>query len=444
MGDRREQGSRSTPLGERVRSAIGEARRQGAVSLRGVQRSVVEAADRLKSTQAAEQLGAAVEIRRAIKKAAEAQRRGNFAMAYRLLEPAVREKPDDAKLVFAFWQAALACERAEDAVPAMLGVIRRLASAGKPDRAAELWMELRSANATALVDPSSLVRMAPALQENGLMDRMVEALREAVDPRNSDLSPGLAMRVAEMAGELDASIALRAARQGLASPDLHETKRARFESLVAEFEKAEAAAALEASAKAATSEEATSRAESRPETEATSPVEGTPSHTEPKAAAAPTEPAVESALEELAPGTRFAEIKLTEGMPTGLQEEGVVLHLLGGRRARVEYAKIEALAVAELKGLAAGPVVVVDLVLNWSGRGDGALRVVRLRSDAFDPRMVIEAPADAGEAFRAFLSELLARSNAIPLPDPDSALGVTLRAFDSLEAYQREVLQVEC
>jgi hypothetical protein len=38
---------------------------------------------------------------------------------------------------------------------------------------------------------------------------------------------------------------------------------------------------------------------------------------------------------------------------------------------------------------------------------------------------------------------LFARSNAVPLPDPDGALGVTLRAFDSLEAYQREVLQVE-
>ena len=67
---------------------------------------------------------------------------------------------------------------------------------------------------------------------------------------------------------------------------------------------------------------------------------------------------------------------------------------------------------------------------------------MRLRSDGFDPRMVIAAPPDEDEALRSFLSELLARSKAVALPDPDSALGVKVRAFDELELYQREVLQV--
>jgi hypothetical protein len=306
----------------------------------------------------------------------------------------------------------------------MLRIIRRLASAGNADRAAELWMELREAAPSALVDPNSLVRMLPVLQADGRPDQVVEALREAVDPRNSDLSPGLAVRIAETARELDPPTALKAARVALATPDLHEARRERLESLIAELKSAQA---------------------ERESTEAE--VESTEAETAPAApavahATAVAEAAVDDALEATAPAARFGDIKPTEGMPTGLQEEGLALQLLGGRKARLEYTKIEAMAVAEVEGLAAGPVVVVDLVLNWRELGDQALQVLRLRSDGFDPRMLIAGPTDATEAFRTFLSELLARSQAVPLPDPDSALGVKVCGFDSLESYQREVLQV--
>jgi len=429
MADQDKRDSRSAPLRARVRSTLGEVRRQGAASLRDVQRSVSSATERLKSTQTAEQLSAAVEIRRVLKKAASAQRRGNHAMAYRLLEPAVAEKPDDARVIVAFWTAALGCERAEEAVPAMLRIVRKLASAGEADRATELWMELREATPSALVDPNSLVRIAPVLQAGGQRDQAIEALRQAVDPRNSDVSPGIAVRIAEMTRELDPPTALKAAGMALATPDLHEARRERLVNLIRELESAES--------------EAARAAEAVPEEERAPAVEVAPEAPVVALAPAMAEAAVAEALEAAAPAARFADIKPTEGMPTTLQEEGVALQLLGGRKARLEYAKIEAVAVAEVAGLAAGPVIVIDLVLNWSERGDRALHVLRLRSDGFDPRMMIEGSIDASEAFRAFLSELLARSHAVPLPDPDSALGLKVSAFDSLEAYQREVLQVD-
>ncbi len=152
--------------------------------------------------------------------------------------------------------------------------------------------------------------------------------------------------------------------------------------------------------------------------------------------------AVDATLEALAPTARFSDIKITEAMPTRLRDEGIGLQVLGGRKVRVEYAKIEAVSVAEIRGLAPHPVVVIDLLLNWREANDPTLRVVRLRSDGFDPRMVMAAPQEEDEALRGFLSELLALSKAIALPDPDSALGVRLRAFDDVERYQREVLQV--
>jgi hypothetical protein len=442
MADHDERDSGSTPLGARVRSALGVVRQQGAASLRGVRRSAAEATDRLKSTQAAERLGAAVETRRVVKKATEAQRRGNHPMAYRLLESEVRENPDDARVITAFWSAALACERAEDAVPALLRIIRKLASTGEPERAAELWLELRDASPAALVDPSSLVRMVPALEADGRLEQVALALREAVDPRNdSALSPGLAGRVAEMARQLDPPTALTAAHRALTSPDLDETKRARLEDLVAELEKAGADEAADPPAEAETAVDTPVKADAAANPPAEAPAVAPDPPAETPAAAEVTERAVDDALEALAPTARFGDIKVTEAMPTKLREEAVALQLLAGRKVGIEYTKIEAVAVAEVRGLADHPVVVIDLVLNWGEQGDSALRVVRLRSDGFDPRMVIEAPGDPAEALRSFLSELLARSGAVPLPDLDGALGVNLRAFDDLEAYQREVLR---
>ena len=526
MDDHDERDSRTTPLGARVRNALGAVREQGAASLRGVRRSAAGATDRLKSTPAGERLSAAVETRRVVRKATEAQRRGNHPMAYRLLEPEVRENPDDARLVTAFWSAALACERVEDAVPALLRIIRKLASTGEPERAAELWLELRDAAPSALVDPSSLVRMVPALEADGRSEQVTQALREAVDPRNdSGLSPGLAGRIAEMAHQTDPPTALTAARRALTSPDLHETKRARLRSLVAELEKAGGNAAAEAPAEepaeapAAPPEEraeaAAAMAEEHAEAPAAPPEEraeapavqaeepaealAAPAEERAEAPAAPPEEraeapavpaeepaedlaeapaappeeraeapavpaattadaevtkravddaevtnrAVDDALEALAPTARFSDIKVMEAMPTKLREEAVALQLLAGRKVGIDYAKIEAVAVAEVRGLADYPVVVIDLVLNWGDLGDSTLRVARLRSDGFDPRMVTAAPTDRAEALRSFLSELLARSNAVPLPDPDSALGLNVRAFDDLEAYQHEVLRVE-
>jgi len=445
MGDHKEGKPRSSPLGARMRNALGQVRQQSAASLRGVRRSVAVAGERLKHTQTAERLGAEVEIRRAIKKAADAQERGNHALAYRLLEPEIEAWPEDARVVLAFWNAALACEQVEKAVAPMLHTIRALAGAGEPERAAALWVELRGAIPSAHVEPSALVRIAAALLEEGKAEQAVEALRDSLSSDNSSLSPGLAVRVAEMAHDLDPPTALRAAQRALASPDLHEAKRARLHGLVVALERRESAvepdgAAGEDAADAAPGDSADPDSDSAGDLAV---VASEPTQEPGPLSATPLEAsAVAPALEALVPAIRFGEVKVREGMPTGLQEKGLSLQLMGGRKARIEYAAIQALAVAEVGGEAAHPVTIVDLALNWNEPEDPILRVVRLRSDGFDARMVVEASPDRGEAFRAFLADLLARCSAIPLPDPDAVQGFGVRAFDDLESYQREVLQV--
>ena len=236
-----------------------------------------------------------------------------------------------------------------------------------------------------------------------------------------------------MAHDLDPPTAHRAAQRALASPDLHESKRARLHGLVVALERRKSEEPPDATdAAAPASEDAAAEREQTPlsaraETDAAEPA---------------SDAAVGEALEALAPAVRFGEIKVREGMPTRLGEDALSLQLQGGRKARIEYATIQALAVAEVLGLAAHPVAIVDLVLNWNESEDPILRVVRLRSDGFDPRMVIETAPDRDAAFGAFIAELLRRCDAVPLPDPQATRGEMPCCFEDLAAYQRPVLQI--
>ncbi|MBW2288023.1 MAG: hypothetical protein JRG90_09380 [Deltaproteobacteria bacterium] len=448
MDDHDEHSSASNPLRARMRD-----------TLAGVRRTAVEATDRLKSTAAAERLGSSVDSWRVVKKAASAQRRGNHAMAYRLLEPEVRANPDDARLVAAYWSAALACERIPDAVPAMQRIVRTLAIGGKVEQAAELWLELHSVAPDARIGPGTLVRIVPVLAETAEAEQVVVALREAVHPENSGLSPGLAVRVAELALERDPRTALSAAHRALASTDLDAAKRARLEDLVAELERSEAEAVAGAPAAepviaqpVAAEPEVAEPVVAEPEVgepDIEEPAVAEPEATEPRsdpvvaADTAATQAAVAAALEAPTPVTRFVDIKVTEAMPTRLEEEGIRLQLCGGRKARVAYTGITALAVVRVSGLGDQPIVVIDLVLNWQESEETTLRVVRLRSDGFDPRMVVATGAENDVTLCDFLAELIASSEALSLPDANAALGVRLRAFDDLETYEREVLQVK-
>jgi hypothetical protein len=243
-----------------------------------------------------------------------------------------------------------------------------------------------------------------------------------------------------MARYLDPPTALAAAQHALVSPGLHEAKRARLRQMVAEIEQTETDAAT---ARAAARDEAQGQARPEPaQPYAAAPQYAQTEPAAPAAAAGPVDRAAADALELHAPPCRFVETKVSEGVPEALLEDAIALALPGGRRGRLAYAKVEALAVAEVRGLAIHPVVLVDAVLNWKESEEPVLRVLRMRSDAFDARNLGWGEAGEVEAFRAFLAELLKRSNAIPLPDFESARGVHLRDFESLEAYQREVLQV--
>jgi len=170
----------------------------------------------------------------------------------------------------------------------------------------------------------------------------------------------------------------------------------------------------------------------------------------PIASAPPTDPTPASASQaahDVALGTAadepsFQEVKAVEGAPVALGLDQIDLAQPDGRRGRVPFSQIQAVAVGAVHGLSAKPVILIDLVMNWNDAGDGPLRVVRLRSDRYDARRLAPDAGGAMDAVRAILAALLDGSGALPLPDPDAARGRPVRMFPDLATYERTVLKV--
>jgi membrane associated rhomboid family serine protease len=127
-------------------------------------------------------------------------------------------------------------------------------------------------------------------------------------------------------------------------------------------------------------------------------------------------------------------------VPVALDAEGLSVEVDGGAKTVLPYARIEAVAAGAVSGLADKPVLVVDIVLNWLDVADEPLKVVRLRSDGFDPRMLMPGRDSALGSLCAMLDQLLASSGATPLPDRSAALGDPFASFESIESYDRNVL----
>lgn len=533
-----------------------------------------------------------------LEQALEARENGDMDGAFALLRDECERSPEDADLAVAFWDTAVAARRPEAASPTMLRTIERATARREFELAARYWSDLSDVLPTALADPKSLVRMLPAIQDLGVNEKVVLALRQAVDPRNHGLTAGMALRIIEQARELDPPSALQAAQSVLRFEGIHENKRKRLEDLIENLEadgvelpeiqeaalaladadpalapewekepsiplegEAGPAVSLAGAADAQTGESAEAVAGPRalsiegsliddeagaalaldpaeelridpsaeldthpvaqfglepgtelggddnfidaelvageamgPDAKSTSEVAEShfgatedvvlgldPSEMLPAAGAlsiglakpsapesAPTLPpplpsstppplppaAVDSEPQELPVSDaiaddelralieipRFSGVKAVEAVPKEFADDGIVLTVNEGRKARIEYSRIQAIAVAAVAGLAKNPVVVIDLVLNWNDANEATLRVVRLRSDRFDPRSLVSAESQL-EAFRAVLEELSRRTHATPLPSAEAALARSICKKPDLATYEREVLR---
>ena len=109
-------------------------------------------------------------------------------------------------------------------------------------------------------------------------------------------------------------------------------------------------------------------------------------------------------------------------------------------KASLGLDRVDAIAVAGVRGLKAKPIVLIDLITNWTSDSSQPLKIVRLRSDRFDPRNLVDATGTGLAALKAWIALLLEESGAMPLPDAASAAGQPFQMQPDLETYEREIL----
>jgi hypothetical protein len=390
---------------------------------------------------------AARELRRSpvLQHALAARERGNLEAAFWLLTEEFERCSDDVEVACAYWNLAVALERVDLASPAAVCLVQRYASGGDVELAAQQWAELVQLAPDVLVPPTVIATILPALRRNleagdppevekarGLAWR---AMAHALDSRNDRLTAGLALRLFELGRDVNPEAARQAAQVALESSDLHEAKRARLEAWLEGRDPDQESSAVPLHEPAKT---------------APSPRRSTCSPPPKQRPDVLSEAEIAVAAARLPPACRFADapnvesrghLEVLHADPVELSDDGLIVRLANEGPTRLEYAEIEAVSVVEVSGVASVPIALIDLVLGWSRQQQTRMRVIRLRSDGFDPAALVPNASRAGGGLAAFLGELLERSRAIPLPDPESALGLRLTAFQSLEDYEGEVLR---
>jgi len=283
------------------------------------------------------------------------------------------------------------------------------------------WLALWAAGLEAHADATLAIRMAALLRDGGRSEEAAAALRHALGASSGPSGFAIAARVARAAEALDPDLALLACTQALACDELDLLDRRDLELLLAKLEGGQ-------------------RSESGDVASAPDPsaLRADPGPAEP---AAPAETHARPEPIELGHHARRLEVVL--GVPLAIEPAGLRVALPAGERRVLTWREIDAIAVGAVEGLDAKPVLVVDLVAGWRRPPSEPLRIVRLRSDRFDPRKLFEASGSPVDALRELVDRLLGETGAEPLPDLRAARGRPFAGFRDLTAFEEDVLVAE-
>ena len=144
-------------------------------------------------------------------------------------------------------------------------------------------------------------------------------------------------------------------------------------------------------------------------------------------------------VESVTGAPELRSVRVRNAIPLRLEPDAIVIEVDGRGKNRMPLDRIEALSAAAVCGIADKPVLIVDLVLNWNTAGE-PLKLIRMRSDRFDPMPLAPDAGSPLDALRSALAQMLDRSNARPLPDRDSATGAPFGSYSDLASYQATVL----
>ena len=336
--------------------------------------------------------------------ALKARAAGRDEAAFQQLTVLLAREPEHLDGALLLSDVARALGRHDKSDAAMLRAIRIEAKRGESVSAVRHWLDLTQLEVPRDSDPALLIRIATLLRHHDHPHAASQALRAALDRATGPKRATVATQVARTAKEFDPKIAHDAAWRALGTPELSLEERQSLEKLLNVVMPKIPGGEVMMS-------EVWEQYGERP-----------------------------AAIEIETRPTRILD--LVNAVPLDLDDEGIRIATRGGRKNRVRYGRIQAVAAAAVQGFAEKPVLVVDLVLNWTDTREPQMRVIRMRADRFDPRRV--APAGSAlEAFRQLVGTLLERTGATPLPDRDSVLGNPFASFDEPAVYERIVLMAE-
>ncbi len=396
-----------------------------------------------------------------------ARERGNLEAAFWLLNEEFTRTPGDPDVALHYWDVALSLGRVDIASAAGVQLIESRAAAGEPELAAQHWLELIKEAPDVLVSPAAIATLLPALKQRLAEARddgpddpytlggfLRRAVRHAVDPRNTGLHPGVALRIFEQGRDLNPEAARRAAEAALESPNLHEAKRQRLTDWLAGGSRDDSPAAAEAAPAPAAAPAAAVRPAPAPVSAPVASGSGLSRDEIQQAAArlpqakpladagdeAPADTPVEPPVAEATPCEDETSPQITPGSLLSIDDAG--LSVSGIEGDWIAYTDIQAVAVAEIMGMEETPVTVVDLIRNWARRADERLDIVRFRVTELDLTSLVTRKHALGSDFAALMGDIMERTSAIPLPDPESALGTRLTCFENPDLYHRVALRV--
>ena len=401
-----------------------------------------------------------------LEKAICAHAAGRLNEAYGTLVELMGELPDDREVLLAMWEVALDHGRSSEAAAAMLRVIREELKTGRSADALEHWLDLVDRGLHADAEPALLIRLALALRKHDHDLAAIQALQQALAKSGEADVAVVAARVARASKDLDAETARSAAWQALGSLELDLEERQNLEGLLAEV-----GSGID-----------TTAAVLRREPREAGPVatDDTPAAVD--APVAWTDPALSNEADEARAHAGSAEsegrhtdsagiidsarssdaedssefsraepidfdvtvrsLRSIAANPIALEPDGLRIEAEGGAKKRLPLEKLDAVSVAAVAGLGPKPVLLIDLVMNWTDGSREPLKVIRMRGDRFDARSFVRDAAKPLDALRIFIETLLSESGAAALPDEPSAKGMPFASFESLAAYERAVLGV--
>ena len=352
--------------------------------------------------------------------------RGEVDRAYELLREEAKRSSRHRDAVVTFFEMAVERGETDQAVPPMLQLVREELRRGAPEVAVSHWRTLAESAPKVCIEAAILLRLIRVIREEDGDEHAMLAVQQLLDQRQEKLSTVQILELARIARDLDPDLAAEAAMRVLRTPDLRREHRHEMEELVKQFEPKDdplpvvrikelpANPFFDAQDRSAFGDSGVDLGEI-------------------------TDPAALESMGLLAAEPRA--LVVTSAAPAGLESAALVVRVAERGELKVPFEHVHGVAVVGVRGMGPRPIVLTDVLITGPPPSGRPLRVLRFRSDQYDPCRLVSGAESALAALRDFASALVGRASAADLAASATPSAAGIPIFGSLEEYESQLLR---